>query len=87
MSPLAEEMRLMRRQLTMKARLTAFALAASAFAMTGCADMSVLSSGPTPRVEDCALIGQSTPSKFVCGDGKSYTAVQLADIRTGKAAK
>jgi hypothetical protein len=77
----------MRRQFTMKARLTAFALAAAAFAMTGCTDMSVLSSGPTPRVEDCALVGQSTPSKFVCGDSKTYTAVQLADIRAGKAAK
>lgn len=72
----------------MKAKLTALALAASALAMSACADMSVISSGPTPRVEDCALVGQGTPSKFVCGvDGKTYTAVQLADIRTGKGAK
>ena len=71
----------------MRAKVMACALAASALAMSGCADMSVLSSGPPPRVEDCALIGQTTPSKFVCGDGKTYTAVQLADIRTGKAAK
>ena len=67
----------------MKAKL-AFALAAAALGLAGCADMSVLSSGPTPRVEDCALIQQATPAKFVCGDGKTYTAVQLADIRTGK---
>ena len=68
----------------MKAKLIAFALMASTLAMTGCADMSVLSSGPTPRAEDCALIRQATPAQFVCGDHKTYTAVQLADIRTGK---
>ena len=62
------------------------ALAIAALAMSGCADMSVLSSGPTPRVEECALIQQATPAKFVCGDGKTYTAVQLADIRTAKPA-
>ena len=82
-----EGLRTMGKQLTRKAKVTAFALATSIFAMTGCADLSVLSSGPTPRVEDCALIQQATPAKFVCGDGKTYTAVQLADIRTGKAAK
>ena len=42
-----------------------------------------VSSGPAPRVEDCALIQQATPSKWVC-EGKVYTSVQLADIRTGK---
>ena len=40
----------------------------------------VLSSGPSPRVEDCMLLQQATPTKYVCG-GKTYTAVQLADIR------
>jgi hypothetical protein len=43
----------------------------------------LLSSGPEPRVEDCALIQQATPSRYVCG-GKTYTAVQLSDIRTAK---
>jgi len=41
------------------------------------------SSGPGPRAEDCALIQQATPTKYVCND-KVYTSVQLADIRTGK---
>jgi hypothetical protein len=42
----------------------------------------VLSSGPAPRVEECMLLQQATPTKYVCG-GKTYTAVQLADIRKG----
>jgi hypothetical protein len=29
------------------------------------------------------LLQQATPTKYVCG-GKTYTAVQLADIRNGK---
>jgi len=40
-------------------------------------------SAPTPRVEDCALIQQATPSRYVC-NGKVYTAVQLTDVRNGK---
>jgi len=44
-----------------------------------------LSSGPTPRVEDCMILQQSTPTKFVC-NGKTYTSVQLSDIRLGKGA-
>jgi hypothetical protein len=52
---------------------------------SGCSayDNPLLSSGPYPRVEDCALIQQATPTKYVCG-GKTYTSVQLADIRAGK---
>jgi hypothetical protein len=45
----------------------------------------LLSSGPSPRVEDCMLLQQATPTRFVCG-GKIYTAVQLADIRNGNGA-
>ncbi len=61
----------------------------------GCADAGhlFLSSGPTPRVEDCMIVRQATPSQLVCGngdylasDGKTYTANQLADIRNGKIA-
>ena len=52
--------------------------------LAGCAAQSLfVSSGPEPRVEDCAMIQQATPSRFVC-NGKVYTAVQLADIRNGK---
>ena len=45
----------------------------------------LLSSGPSPRVEDCMLLQQATPTRYVCG-GKTYTAVQLADIRKGNSA-
>ncbi len=50
----------------------------------GCTDAShlFLSSGPTPRVEDCMTLQQATPTKYVC-DGKTYTSLQLADIRKG----
>jgi len=50
----------------------------------GCADAShlFLSSGPQPRVEDCMTLQQATPTKYVC-DGKTYTSLQLADIRRG----
>jgi hypothetical protein len=51
--------------------------------LSGCAasnPLSLLSSGPSPRIEDCMLLQQATPTKYVC-DGNIYTAVQLADIR------
>jgi hypothetical protein len=44
----------------------------------------IMSSGPEPRVEDCMLLQQATPAKFVC-NGKTYTATQLSDIRNGTA--
>ena len=40
------------------------------------------SSGPGPHAEDCAIIQQATPTKYVC-NGKVYTSIQLANIRTG----
>jgi len=59
----------------------AIVAAASALAFSGCS--LFLSSGPSPRVEDCAQIQQATPSRYYC-DGKTYTSVQLTDIRLGK---
>ena len=35
---------------------------------------------PIPRIEDCAIVGISSPSKFVC-NGKVYTSFQLAKLR------
>jgi hypothetical protein len=61
--------------------LTAVTLFCSACAMSN----PILSSGPSPRVEDCMLLQQATPTKYVCG-GKTYTAVQLAEIREGGSA-
>ena len=62
-----------------------FTSAMIALTFSGCASFNnpLLSSGPTPRVEDCALIQQATPAKYVC-DGKTYTSVQLQQIRDGK---
>ena len=52
-------------------------------ALAGCSGQNpILSSGPEPRVEDCMLLQQATPARFVC-NGKTYTAVQLTDIRNG----
>jgi hypothetical protein len=56
--------------------------------LAGCAagnPLPILSSGPAPRVEDCMLLRQATPTKYVC-NGKTYTAVQLTDIRKSTAA-
>lgn len=51
--------------------------------LAGCSFQNPLASyGPEPRVEDCMLLQQATPAKFVC-NGKTYTAVQLTDIRNG----
>ena len=44
-----------------------------------------ISTGPSPRVEDCMLLQQATPTKYVCA-GKTWTAPQLADLRNGKPA-
>jgi hypothetical protein len=62
-----------------------FASGVLALICSGCAPYNnpLLSSGPYPRVEDCTSIQQATPTKYVCG-GKTYTSVQLADIRAGK---
>jgi hypothetical protein len=56
-----------------------------ALVSSGCASVNnpFLSSGPHPRVEDCALVQQATPTRYVC-DGKIYTSVQLDDISRGK---
>lgn len=64
-------------------RATTIGLSAGLFGLAACADNPFLQAGPEPRVANCALIQQATPSRYVCG-GKVYTATQLADIRDGK---
>jgi hypothetical protein len=66
-----------------RGRRALIALAAVTAGLCGCAANPFLQSGPEPRVENCALTQQATPSRYVCG-GKTYTATQLADIRDGK---
>jgi len=59
-------------------------LASSILVFSGCAMRNpIMSTGPGPRVEDCIQLQQATPTKYFC-QGKTYTAVQLADIRNGR---
>ncbi len=72
----------------------AVALMLSALSVSGCATDMFMSTAAYPRVEDCMIVGQGTPSKFVCSDGKDYfstdgkafTSIQLVDARTPKTA-
>jgi hypothetical protein len=59
-------------------------LVAGTLLLSGCApaEKLILSSGPAPRVENCAQIQQATPTRYVC-NGKTYTSVQLSNIRSG----
>jgi hypothetical protein len=36
--------------------------------------------GQIPRVEDCAIVGISSPTKYAC-NGRVYTSFQLAKLR------
>ena len=55
---------------------------------SGCTAYSnpLLSSGSDPRIEDCALVQQATPTRYVCG-GKAYTAGQLTSLRNSATAQ
>lgn len=65
-----------------RGRSSVRALATICALLSACSSNLILSSGPQPRVEDCMLLQQATPTRYVC-DGKIYTAVELADIRKG----
>jgi outer membrane protein OmpA-like peptidoglycan-associated protein len=39
---------------------------------------------PWIRVQDCALVAISSPSRYACPDGKVYTTFELARARTGE---
>jgi hypothetical protein len=38
---------------------------------------------PWIRVQDCAIVAISSPSKFACPDGKVYTSFDLYRARAG----
>ena len=91
-APPADAADLLKRLISMKRKdsaphKTAFRSAAIfALLFSGCAGVSNnpwLSSGPHPRVEDCAMIQQATPTRYIC-DGKVYTSVQLDEISKGE---
>jgi hypothetical protein len=35
------------------------------------------------RVQDCALVAVSSPTRYACPDGKVYTSFELSRARTG----
>jgi hypothetical protein len=35
------------------------------------------------RVQDCAVVAISTPSRYACPDGRVYTGTELYQARTG----
>ena len=76
----------MKRMNSVRGETTLLFAATFAFLVAGCAGGTsnpFLSSGPHPRVEDCAMIQQATPTRYVC-DGKVYTSVQLDEISRGE---
>lgn len=63
------------------ARPLLLSCAVTLLTLSGCAGVKpLMSSGPSPRVEDCMMQQAATPTRFVC-DGKTYTSVELADLR------
>ena len=38
------------------------------------------STGPPPKIEDCAMTNSGSPTKYVC-NGKTYTTFQLQKMR------
>jgi hypothetical protein len=35
------------------------------------------------RVQDCAIVAISSPSRYACPDGKVYTGIELYQSRSG----
>jgi hypothetical protein len=68
------------------ARRGMIATALAALAISGCASANPFvvseSAGGKPLVWDCAMVQMSSPPKYGCPDGKTYTAFQLRDFRT-----
>ena len=63
----------------------AFASALMALGVAGCASVmgdpgSQQAANSPPRVQNCGIVGISSPSKYVC-DGKVYTSFELAKLR------
>jgi len=63
--------------------------ALASLAISGCAMgnpfMVSESAGGKPLVWDCAMVQMSSPPKYGCPDGKTYTAFQLRDFRENAA--
>jgi hypothetical protein len=68
------------------ARAGAIGAVLAALAISGCASANPFvvteSAGGKPLVWDCAMVQMSSPPKYACADGKTYTAFELRDFRT-----
>jgi hypothetical protein len=68
------------------ARAGMIGAALAALAISGCASANPFyvpeSANGKPLVWDCAMVQMSSPPKYGCSDGKTYTAFQLRDFRT-----
>jgi hypothetical protein len=73
-----------------KRRMLTCVLAAAAALFAGCGMTNPFMTAPNangkPIVWDCMMVQLSSPPKYGCPDGKTYTAFQLYDFRMGKTA-
>jgi hypothetical protein len=55
--------------------------------MAGCSMdnpiMAPMEANGKPLVWSCSMVQMSSPPKYACPDGKTYTAFQLRDFRIG----
>jgi hypothetical protein len=59
---------------------------ATGLAAAGCAGPATQTASRAPRVQDCGIVAISSPPKYAC-EGKVYTSMQLAKLRTDEAKK
>jgi hypothetical protein len=68
-------------------RIWLYFLAAGSALLAGCymsnPIMTTQNSNGKPIVWDCMMVQLSSPPKYGCPDGKTYTAFQLYDFRMG----
>lgn len=73
--------------MNMSKRMAIACMAAALFA--GCSTnnpfIAPQRAGGKPVVWNCAMIQMSSPPKYACPDGKTYTAFQLRDFRQNAA--
>ena len=90
-------MKLMRRMQQPGSWRLVLASAVVIVAAAGCADIQstispawtpsqMAGTSQVPRVEDCAIVGISSPTKYAC-NGKVYTSYQLAKLRMAEEKK
>jgi hypothetical protein len=73
--------------LVINRRLGLCLLTIGAAMMAGCSMdnpiMAPMEANGKPLVWSCSMVQMSSPPKYACPDGKTYTAFQLRDFRLG----